>query len=187
MTDSNKRSYYRVNDKVALIARKIEPGRVSPNELFERRIRETGISNRFIHERAKKRPSLLSIERRYPEVASYIEYLEDKIQALASYTSSDQSPLPMTPDHDVSLSASGLSFNSRADYAVGDQLEITMRLFPSRMVVYVIATVTRREPVGGKGLWEIGVKYTHIHEDDREQLFQQVNHVQTDSLKVVVN
>ncbi len=187
MTSQNQRSYYRVNDKVALRARKIEPGSVSVSDLFERRIRETGLTNQFIHERAKKRPTLLSVERRYPDVAAYIEYLEDKIQTLAGYVSSDESPLPMTPDHDVSLSASGLSFNSASGFEVGDQIEIMMRLFPSRMVVYLIGVVTRREPVAGNRLWEVGVKYTHIHEDDREQLFHQVNHVQTDSLKVVVN
>ncbi len=181
---NNKRSYFRVNDKVALKVHAIEDGSI--NDLYEKRKREIGVANRFLHDRETKRPSLLSIEKRFPEVASYIEYLEDKIQTLANQ-SSEQIQLPQTPTHEVSLSATGLCYNASQPVALDTPVEITMRLFPSRMMVYVVGQVTRCTPVAGGQSFDVAVKYTHIHEEDEDLLFKHVNYVQMDSLKVVVN
>ena len=181
---NNKRAYFRVNDKVALKVHAIDGG--SANDLYEKRKKEIGVANRFLHDRESKRPSLLSIEKRFPEVASYIEYLEDKIQTLANQ-SSGQIQLPQTPTHEVSLSATGVCYNVSEPLPLDTRLEITMRLFPSRMMVYVIGRVTRCSPVAGGQTYDVAVKYTHIHEEDEDLLFKHVNYVQMDSLKVVVN
>lgn len=187
MSSSNSRKFFRVSDKVALTVNPIDTRTHNITELFERRRKEVGLANRFVQEKEKKRPSLLSIERRFPDVALYIEYLENKIQLLANQTGTDDQNLKMSPTHHVDLSASGINFSYANRFAENSLVEISIRLFPSRIRIHTISTVIRCVASKNHNQFAIAAKFTHIHEEDEELLFRHIHAVQNDALKVIVN
>ena len=184
---NNNRNSFRVEDKVSLTVRPIEKQHVRVSELFEKRRRENGLASQFLHQREGKRPNLLSIERRYPEISKYIEYLEEKIQLLANQSKTDASTLPLKPTHIVTLSASGIGFYLEKSFTKNSLVELSVRLFPSRTTIHTISTVTRCEKNPEKNNYAIALRFTHIHEEDAEFLYKHIHDIQMDSLKVVVN
>lgn len=67
------------------------------------------------------------VKRDYPAVAEYVEELEERIRQLLL----DGSMSSESPTHKVSLSASGLAFADDAVIYPGEQIGLTITLFPS--------------------------------------------------------
>lgn len=187
---SNDRGFYRVRDRVALKIKSLPniPGQ-SASRMFEDKRREMGIVSQFLHEREMQRPNLKSIEKSSPEVARYISHLEDKLQRLAQHIQGDNQGIPEQATHTIDLSASGLSIDTSYPLQPDDMVEISMRLFPSLAVVYVLGMVVRNEAVtvNSKPTTRMAIRFTHLHEDDEEMLIKHIHQIQMDGLKVVVN
>ncbi len=186
MSNANQRKFFRVSDKVAMTVKAVNCSATNIVDLFERRHKEAELANQFVREKKINRPSLLSIERRFPDVTNYIEYLEKEIQRLTNHTGTGDKTLPMQPTHSVDLSASGISFFCSTQFVENSLVEISIRLFPSRIRVHTISTIIRCDVSSKSNKYETAARFTHIHEEDEEQLFQHIHKVQTEALKIVV-
>lgn len=191
MSEDNKRSYFRIRDRVALKLSVIPAGSSrSLANMFEDNRRQSGLAAQFMRETELHRPNLKSIERSYPDIASYIADLESKIQRLAQHSESETLELPNKPSHTIDLSASGLALETENPIPVDSMVEIQMRLYPCAAVVCMFGIVVRIETVKGlnnKDIPQMGIRFTHIHDDDEELLIRHIHQVQLDALKVVVN
>jgi len=180
----NKRGYFRVNDSVALVIRLLRDEAASSlNELFDERRRDFSIVNEFLLARERYLPKLVRIRRRDPDIAEYIDYLEDKIQKLAAAMGREQALKKAVPTHHVNLSASGIRFHSDTPLAEGEKVELTITLFPSGVPVLVFGDVIRATPGEGES-WSYVVKFTHIHDDDMETLIKHIHARQLDDLRL---
>ncbi len=187
MSDSsNKRSFFRVNDSVALAIKPL-PGKTTAdiNALYEERRRDFGIVNEFLLARERYLPKLLRIRRRDPEIAEYISYLEDKIQKLAASMGRKKEMRKAKPTHHVNLSASGIRFESDIPLETGAKVELTITLFPSGSPILVFGEVIRAVPDTHHGAsWSYVVNFSHIHDEDMELLIKHVHARQLDELRI---
>ncbi|HBS26148.1 MAG TPA: hypothetical protein DD827_03295 [Gammaproteobacteria bacterium] len=187
MSNANNRKFFRVSDKIAMTVKAVSSSTTNIAELFEQRRKETGLANSFVQEKKINRPSLMSIERRFPDVVTYIETLENRLQLLTNNNGKDDKALPMQATHSVDLSASGISFFCSNKFVENSLVEISIRLFPSRIRIHTISTIIRCDASNKSHEYDVAARFTHIHEEDEEQLFQHIHKIQTDALKIVVN
>lgn len=114
------------------------------------------------------------VKRNYPAVADYVEELEERIRQLLL----DGAIPSETPSHKVSLSASGLAFADEALMYPGEQVGLTITLFPSLKQVACDARVVS---AGDAPEISNGEKHTYrlnfvrITDADKEIIHQHVN------------
>lgn len=68
-----------------------------------------------------------NVRREYPQVAAYIDELEERIRQLLL----DGDPIERAPTHKVSLSAGGMAFADKRLFEPGEVVGVTLTLFPS--------------------------------------------------------
>lgn len=186
---TNQRASFRVNDKVALQVQRLtttDVGEIS--QLFDQRRKGLGLLNHFVNEREKKRPSFIKIEKQFPEISQYIGYLEDQLEALIQQADNETSRLPNTPSHAVSISSSGMSCDLEESIPEESLVEIKVKFFPSQATIFCFGRISRCEPIDGLHPvhWETAINFTHIHEDDEEQLVKHIHKAQMNELRLMV-
>ncbi len=180
MSVDNRRSYYRVDDYVALTVKELSAEEIShADSVFERRRYQHGVMNDIAAERDKYQPVLAHVRQEYPEVAEYLDLLERQINTLAFRLVHANNLRTRAPSHAVNLSASGMRFTTPRPVARGSMLEVMILLFPSYSVVYAFAKVVRVEQQPGnkqeKPRWLASVQFTHLHDEDREAIVRHVH------------
>jgi hypothetical protein len=186
-SQQNHRQRFRINDRVAILVRSLDNGEIHQlNSSFELRRRELAQAPNSDPIADYKKYSVSQIQKRCPEAHNYISYLEEKIEKLERNSVVCESLLPMHPSHLVSLSTSGIQFQSEIEYLRDSLMEITVRLFPSQAALLFFARVTRSESVTGaqSHTWGIGASYTHIHQKDEETLAHHIHQYQIDALRL---
>ena len=123
------------------------------------------------------------VRRRYPEVAKYLKTLDEKINILAKRQFSSCSMVPDLNWHEVNISASGIRFNYEKKLNIDSYIE--MRLQLSQISNYILAygkIVRCGLDDEVKGLFTIGVEFTHIGLEDREAIHM---HVRGKEIKLI--
>ncbi len=185
--DPEQREFFRINDMIALHAQLLGDEDIDKrDELYEIRWRNSGLTSETTFNREENLPAFTQIERKYPEVATYLSHLEDEIEKIHSRLASNNDVLANKPTHQVDLSAGGLRFMSDTQFPLDSHIELTLRLFPSRTIVFVYAKVLRCEVVNTdtNKSWAIATKFTHVHEVDRETLIKHIHKWQMSRLRV---
>ena len=188
--DKEQREFFRINDMIALQAKLLDNDDVNKrDELYETRWRDIGYSSEISYKREEHLPTFTQIERKYPQVATYLSYLEEEIEKLSLRLATHSDALADTPTHQVNLSASGLRFMSDTEFTPGSSIELTLRLFPSRTIVFVYAQVLRCDTTDKSAdkRWAIATEFTHVHEADQEALIKHIHKWQMSRLRVKGN
>ena len=186
----NHRQGFRVNDRVALLVRRLDDDEMRQvSSLFELRRRDLAQAPDSDPIADFKKLSLAQVQKRCPEAHAYISYLEEKIEKLQRSASACESSLPMFPSDLVNFSTSGIQFQSAAELPENGMIEIALRLFPSQAALLFFARVTRCETAADKraGGWSAGATFTHIDERDKELLARHIHKYQMDALNLLVN
>ena len=183
----DRRRSYRLNDRIALNYNILADNDM-PQALahFDERREQLGLSNQFKHEKEAQLPLLLEIERTNPSIASYLRFLESKIDALASQLAIRDHALPNSPSHDVTLSAHGIRFFAERFIPSNSQMELRMQLFPSCVCLLVCATVVLCSKVSHKDpqqAYAITAEFSYIHESDKELLIKHIHEKQMLALR----
>ena len=172
----DRRRYFRIDDDVSLRVREVKPGEldaaVSRMQLgLPDRI---GLASTFSSSSHQMRHTLEKFRREQPDLASYLEELNDKLDLLIQLLAVHENDMPDQPTHHVQLSASGIAFRSDEGLAVGTLLEITLLLFPSFTCMRMFGTVVNCQPAPEGAGDQIGVDFSHIRESDRELIIRHV-------------
>lgn len=184
----DRRRFYRIPDEVAL------KYRVLGEEELERALRrlELGYPDRirlassFATISAQMHHHLEPLRRALPEVAGYLEGLNEKLDLLIQLMAAAEADLGDQPTHDVDLSASGISFSSEQPIAPGSVLELKLLMFPSYLCILCFGTVVHCDPLPGEDSgfpYRLGVEFTHIRDTDRELIVQHVTRRQSAMLR----
>jgi hypothetical protein len=186
----NQRQGFRINDRVALLVRRIKNEELQQlNTCFESRRRELAQAPDSDPIADYKKFSLAQVQKRCPEAYAYIDYLEEKLKKLERSQRACESVLPILPSDLVNISASGIQFQSEEQWVENDMLEIALRLFPSLAALLCFAKVTRCEAIADAQLrgWTIGATFTHIDARDQELLAGHIHRYQIDALSLLVD
>ena len=183
-----RRRYYRIDDDVALRYQIIPAARL-PNSLahFDSGFADKWtLASEFAYTTTQMKQALEKVKRDMPEVIKCLEELNEKVDTLIRLLATSDSDVPNYPTDRVSLSASGLAFNSQAQIPVGSTLVIKLLTFPSFVYVFSLARVVRcsRDDSKNRELpYRIAVDFTHIREDVREMLIKHVLQKESSSLR----
>ena len=174
----DRRRYFRIDDHVALRVRQIDPAdleaAVSRMQLgLPDRI---GLASSFSSSSHNMRHTLEKFRREQPDLASYMEELNEKLDLLIQLLAVHENDMPDQPTHHVQLSASGIAFDTRDAPPLGAILEMTLLLFPSFTCLRLFGTVVNEQPASGHADSDthVGVDFTHIRESDRELIIRHV-------------
>ena len=132
MSDSieNRRQSYRLDDEVGLVivehqeALENEPYHIAQMAFSE--INQASFSN------------LQSIERKNPFLGQLIQSLNQKIEVLTRLCLSDKN----YKKKQVNLSGSGIAFESKESFCMGDEVTLQLTLYPSYDVLQIQAKVS---------------------------------------------
>jgi len=182
-----RRRSYRLNDRIALSYKILAPEEL-PIALaqFDELRKQLGLSNHFNQENESHLPLLKQIERANPSIASYLRFLEKKIDGLANQLSIRNHTTANSPSHDVTLSAHGLRFFAERFIPSNSHIELRLRLFPSCTPFIVFATVvlcTRVDHQDPQQAYAVTAEFTHIHESDKELLIRHIHKKQMLTLR----
>lgn len=185
--DAERRRFFRIDDRVAINVRILDKDKLSEAVAKSKGDRyRQGLLSQLEHESEKQLPQLRVVEKRYPEVARYLKFLEKKIDHLATSLVDPQPDVPNTPKNKVNISAQGIRFEYDRLIANGSYVELAMRLFPSRKCLVLFGRVIwcreNEEHENGKP-WTLAVDYIHIDEADKELLIKHIHGRQLDYLR----
>ncbi len=186
-SERERRRSYRLNDDIGLcykvIAREELPQALAQFDAIHAQL---GLNNHFNQEKEVQLPLLKQIERTQPAVASYLRFLETKIDVLANHLSMSNHAVPSTPSHDVSLSAHGIRFLGDRFIPSNSHLELRLQLFPSRVSLIIFATVVscnKLDHPDPQQAYAITAEFSHIHESDREVIVKHIHDKQMLALR----
>ena len=174
----DRREYFRINDEVALKYRVIERSEI--DDLVAKRreghLDVNAMASAFATTGFDMKHAMEKCRRDLPEVATYLEGLNNKIDLLIRLLMASGSQLPDHPTHDVNLSASGLSFKGTLDVPRETIVEVKLLFFPSFLFVVSYGHVVRcsaSKEIDGFP-YELAVEFSHLEDNDRELLIRHI-------------
>ena len=184
--ERNRREAFRINDRVALAVRPLSETEYRHSRQQARTRQERGrLLISVIATGESMRGVLRHIRDEDPMVASYLQSLEERLEAMARMLAREGSHVADEPTHDVNLSGTGIRFMHDGDLPRGTRLAVEIQLFPSRTCLNLLGTVVRsgRRRTGRGGRYDVAVDFNDIHDDDRELLIHHVHCLQMDYVR----
>ena len=158
-----RRSHARVQDAVALHLRRAGESATSVGDARPRVRR----ANKYDIE------GYAAVRREHPDVADYIDVLEERIRQLLL----DGDVVESAPTHKVSLSLGGIAFADPRLFEPGETLGVTLTLFPSGRRIACDARVVSANDapevaVGDRPRYRLA--FEHVSEADRAALAEHI-------------
>ena len=181
-----RRSFFRVNDAVALNVNKLEPDLLkAAQERLQRREHELQALAGKGDSNTQLQTALRDVEAKHPEVANLFRLFESRIDSLVQALSQQDKSAQESPNVVVSMSGSGLGFDWPTAYYEGEYLLVEMTLFPLQYQIEAIAKIVRGNPAerATDGKFHCALEFVEIAHTDREVLLQHVHNLQLESLR----
>ena len=182
--NENRREAFRLEDEILLKIEKVELSDPETMEAeFQQRRAEFGILTHLKYGSEKHLPLMRTIERKNPEIAQYLKFLERQIESISVRNSGCDDSAPDYGDKQwANLSANGMRFSAPGNYVEGECIEAKMVLFPDELRIMVLATVNRVE-VSDDGFQQVSVAFTKLHIEDQEALIKHLHKRQIQELR----
>ncbi len=181
-----RRSFYRINDAVALKAHKLEPDvvKAARDRIVRREYELQAIAGKGDNN-ANFQAALRDVEMKNPEVANLFRLFEARIDSLVNMVATQEHSGLDAPNVVASISGSGVAFDWSNAFFEGEHVLVEMTLFPSLYTVEALARVVRGDPKerSADGNFRCALEYVEIAETDREVLLQHIHGLQIESLR----
>ncbi|MFT5172604.1 MAG: hypothetical protein ACI8W7_000769 [Gammaproteobacteria bacterium] len=181
--ERNRRESFRINDRIALsVCPLSEPEyRQTRAHLLDPQ-RKLRTLNSILVGGDSQRGMLRSIRDADPAIASYLQNLETRLDALVRLLVLEQTKVADNATHDVNISGDGLRFQHPQAFIEGSHVSLDMQLFPTRTCLSVLGVVVRSKELQRRakdgGRFTIAVDFCDVHDDDRELLIQHIHGLQ---------
>jgi len=185
-SSAERRSFYRINDAVALKVHKLEPDSVSSaRDSVVRREYELQALTGKGDSNAHFQTALRDVEAKLPEVANLFKLFEARIDSLVQMVTLQERAEVEAPNVVVSMSGSGLGFDWPTAFYEDEQLLVELTLFPSRYQIEAVAKVVRGNPAdrSTNGKFHCALEFVEIASTDQEVLLQHVHNLQLEALR----
>lgn len=187
--ESNRRKYLRINDRVSLHFQPLsENDAIEAASNFETRRMEFSLKNHLVHGREQHMPQMRVIEKRHPDIANYLKFLEKQIESLSSRLIDQDHCLSVDDRYEVNLSAEGIRFYMPEQFEAGAIAEIAMMVYPSQASMYALGEIIRSEKVeddeNSETLWRTAIHFSSLHEEDREMLIKHIHQLQLKEIRL---
>ncbi|MEE9343656.1 MAG: PilZ domain-containing protein [Gammaproteobacteria bacterium] len=185
---SERREYFRVEDKVALDYRIVSGAEV---DTLRKKIM-TNTAGRFTtasdfdtisHQIGH---AMHTVKAETPEVARVLDALDKKLNTLAQMMVSEEIKLDDYVAREANVSAGGIAFRSEHEIQAGDLLETRIVLLPAMIGILTISRVVyceRVEDENRKLPWQVAINHEVFRESDRELMVRHVMGKETERLR----
>ena len=177
-----RRRFYRINEAVGLDFTVLTPDERLVRLTAEDATPRGTLLGHLYLERETQLPAMRELETTHPTVARYLRLLERQLDLLARAIGDPNDVLPDTPTHKVNLSAQGVRFTHNEAIEPNTALEVTLKLFPSRVRLVLLGEVVACSPAEG-GAYFIAVDFGDIPPADQELLIKHIHSRQLGSLR----
>jgi hypothetical protein len=187
-SERDRRRFYRIDDQVALTYQQLDERQLAAalDRLQVGHPDKLTLVSTFAATSAQMKRSLDRFRHDLPEVASYLEGLNEKLDLMVQLLAASDGGLSERPTHDVSLSAAGLSFRTDEPLEPRSILEIQLLMFPTYLCARAFGTVVRCERAqdgsGAEGYF-VAVDFSHIRELDRDMIIRHITQRQSSMLR----
>lgn len=175
-TEENRRTYFRIDDRLQLSYEVIDPSALDTRKAVV--MQGTGGAFMMTSElqalRQESAPLLRQIGGHSPDIASYLEAMERRIELVARFLAIQTSDLIRQPLRDCSLSAGGISFLDKAPLTPGTHVELHLLLGSSHLCITCIAEVVASKRQGADDGYDLHLEFTSIREQDRALLTRHI-------------
>ena len=151
---------------------------------FEEKRARISLLNHMRYGAEKYLPEMRVIERKHPEIAAYLKFLEKQIEYVSVYAvcPSDDAELEVSTLQTMDLSATGVRLHTRLSGAPGDHYELILQP-ESGMQIMALAGIVRFEEAEGDRPESTALEFTTIVEEDREALIKYLYRFQMKELQ----
>lgn len=174
-TDSERRRFFRIDDEIGLEYDLIteEDYQNAPEELLQAKQTAFTLSAEFATLNNELSPVLNNIRTSYPEFAQYLEFLNNKIDAISSRLLEEE--IDNLDDNicTANISASGIAFKCEQSPPDNQPLKLRIILLPEKIGVEIYGRVQEklRSPEQKKnGI--ICIDFEHIRYEDQELMIK---------------
>ena len=171
-----RRRYFRIEDEITLFYREVDEGALPDCESFKEEVMD-GFSLTATLEYLDQESGFLcrTIEKSNPDIASYLDVLNQKINLIAKAVLLKEEGVSELPASKVNISASGISFFADLELKAGSLLEVKMILPPALTGLVAYGRVVYCEPVENEHhSHRLAVDYINISEQDRDILIRHI-------------
>jgi len=116
-------------------------------------------------------PVLNNIKQLHPDIAQYLELLNNKIDSLGELLLHKSSAYDENKRINANFSASGIKFESEAAHNEGDLIRLELVLFPEKIGVLVFGKIIKTtQSTEQKQI--VSIEFEHIRTEDRELMIK---------------
>jgi hypothetical protein len=173
--DSERRRFFRIDDEVGLEYQQVseEEYKNAPEELAKTKQSTFSLSADFATLNNEYNPALNSIRGSHPEIAQYLELLNNKIDAIGAQLLTEEIDNLDEKTCLVNLSASGIAFKCSDKLADNQPVKLRIILLPEKIGVVIYGRVQDRlRSTEQKQQGIVCIDFEHILYDDQELMIK---------------
>jgi hypothetical protein len=188
MNQQDRRRFYRIRDRVALRYRPLTDAEVQQvaAEIATPRLSGRELTGAFSLANTHMDRQLDKIRDESPEVASYLEALNKKLDLMARTVLAGDAELAGLPAREADLSAAGIAFRCQEPLPPGRLVEVRILTYPSLIHILALGRVVRSEQADDgdteQPVW-MAVDFEHIRPEDQDLLAQHVRRKENELLQ----
>jgi hypothetical protein len=168
--DKNRRDSFRIDDEMHLIAKILTNDELRNIEVdFNSYRLKHCLMSHLVLQRENRKANLARVRKRSPDVARYLELLEDDLLLIAGR-------LAVATDGDQSKPLTSLRMETEDVFEEGQSVELFMTLSTGGTNVLLIAEVVRVD--GSEDKKSVSLRFKIIHPDDEEAIIRHMAKLQ---------
>ena len=174
---TNRRDSFRLDDAMHLVVKALTDDELQAIEMdFNSYRLKHCLMSHLILQRENRKGSLALVRERAPEVANYLELLEEDMLLVASRLAISAEFDKSNALTNVNLSSSSIRIETGEAFDVGQKVELFLTLSTSGTNILLIAEVVRSEELN-PGM-SLSLRFTSVHADDEDAIVRHMAKLQ---------
>lgn len=171
--NDERRDFFRIEDEVYLELESISADeyQLAPEVLDNLHNDSFSLSADFATLNNSLHPVLNNIKQIHPDIAQYLELLNNKIDSLGELLLHKSSAYDESKRIKANISASGIMFESESIYKEGDLLRLEIVLFPEKIGVLIFGKVIKTSESTNQKQ-NVSIEFEHIRNEDQELMIK---------------
>lgn len=176
-TEKNRRESFRLDDDMHLIAKILTDDELKSIEVdFNSYRLKHCLMSHMVLQRDNRKVNLARIRKSSPDVARYLELLEDDLLLIAGRLAVAAENDQLKTLTSVNLSSTSLRMETEDPFEEGQSVELFMTLSTGGTNILLIADVLRVD--GNENVKSVSLRFRIIHPDDEEAIIRHMAKLQ---------